>query len=998
MFKEISGKLSSFLQRTGLDQHVVRKWVYRKVSYVVDFIYRDVKFGFDVSPLANGQFLLELIERRHDADIVLVDAANRKQLLSRSASANEVVKLIGERAAQLVADIDAYHSRSHPGALSVNVRVNRPIVSAKSLRVGILTLPLNSNIGGNLQAYAMMESLRRLGHSPVFINSKRLPSDATGKSSLGSPDLSRPLLTKSVGLGRAQPNTKFVDKYLVPITVPFNSSELLARDVERLGLDAIVAGSDQIWRPRYARAHLGSFFFNFLSPESKIKRISYAASFGASTWEFSDEQTRDASLLVKHFDAVGVREDRAVELCAKHLGVEAQLVLDPTLLLDRDAYAPIISEAPQRSNAGQIVAYVLDVTPGKVAVVQELARELDLQAFATTGQSFPGGEETENEGADKSVQHWLASLNEAAFIVTDSFHGVAFSILFNKPFIAYGNPSRGMSRFTSLLKIAGLESRLVTKSSDVDVSQMMQPIDWDSVNERLAKWRASSYEFLANALAGKGKARVVSPAVALPKTNEILKVRSEFVHNTSAWSVNKLRQGVELSVAEGAAAKLRNLVWCELPVRLQAGSSYRLSIKWSVSSTGSVVKPCIRNPKTGKIHTLAAIRMKAKMAEMHTDTIDFSPPGDGFSQFVLGAASFPGPSGGAKIEAMTLQQLAVSVAEPNESLSPRSEYADKARMLALRDSNRYSAAYAHGDPLGRARGRLMYSAHSIEKGLSHANFRAGFGKTAIERLANGTRQWLAMNNSIDDPFFKSAISVMYSYFERHRQINFDVSHFHQQFSPAVQKMIAEADNIYGGVAPAAANREPIINAGEDRTFIDVVYSRRSVREFTDAKVEIADIRRAVQIASQAPSVCNRQGPRVHHFSDPEQIRALVDLQKGFGGYSKPPILLLVTCDLTAFFLAKERNQAFVDGGLFLMGLLLGLEQVGLGACPLNTTMDADREDAIRKVSRISEDEVLISFVAVGHYDSQVLVPRSVRYSVEHLLCMHKSTSSEKVVS
>lgn len=505
MFREISEKIDSFLQKSELSQYVVRRWEYRNIAYVVDFDFRNVKFGFDVYPLINGHFFVEMVERPHNADIVLLSAINKKQLLVRNASVSEVVDKIGDRANQLIAKINTY--RSNPSSLSLTISEieNRPPVSpsTKGLRVGVMTLPLNKNIGGNLQAYAMMEVLKRLGHSPVFINSKHPPSDASLLPPVGPADLSQPLLTNSVKIPARFPNGKFTDKYLAPITVPFNSKELLIRDIGRLGLDAIIAGSDQIWRPKYSKALLACYFFDFLPPDSKIKRISYAASFGTSDWEFDEEQTREASRLVKQFDAVGVREDEAVRLCAKYLNVQAQHVLDPTILLDRSAYASIIAEAKQGPSAGQVVTYVLDITRDKVAVVQELAKTLALDAFSTTGRSFSLKGDAEDDMTGKSVQQWLASLERAAFIVTDSFHGVAFSILFNKPFIAYGNPQRGMSRFTSLLKVVGLEDRLVTQSSDVDVNKMVQPIDWRLVNDKLVKLRAQSFDFLVRALSGK---------------------------------------------------------------------------------------------------------------------------------------------------------------------------------------------------------------------------------------------------------------------------------------------------------------------------------------------------------------------------------------------------------------------------------------------------------------------------------------------------------------
>lgn len=167
-----------------------------------------------------------------------------------------------------------------------------------------------------------------------------------------------------------------------------------------------------------------------------------------------------------------------------------------------------------------------------------------------------------------------------------------------------------------------------------------------------------------------------------------------------------------------------------------------------------------------------------------------------------------------------------------------------------------------------------------------------------------------------------------------------------------------------------------------------MYGRRSVREFVNTPVQDDDIARAVLIAMQAPSVCNRQGPRVHQFDDPRVIKSVLAIQGGFSGYRMPPRLLLVTADLDAFLFAAERNQPFIDGGLFMMSLLLGLTHVGLGSCSLNTAMGTEKEQAIRKLIDIPEHEVFISFIAVGHYDSEVLVPRSKRTELSQVLTRH----------
>lgn len=170
--------------------------------------------------------------------------------------------------------------------------------------------------------------------------------------------------------------------------------------------------------------------------------------------------------------------------------------------------------------------------------------------------------------------------------------------------------------------------------------------------------------------------------------------------------------------------------------------------------------------------------------------------------------------------------------------------------------------------------------------------------------------------------------------------------------------------------------------------MEVVYGRRSIREFTQAPVDPDLIRQAVQIALQAPSVCNRQSGRVHVIDDPKMMQDVLKVQGGFSGYPMPPKLLLVTSDLPSFLFVAERNQPYIDGGLFMMNLLLGLTQLGLGCCSLNTAMNTQREAKIRARLGIADTEVFIAFVAVGHFDPSVLTPRSKRLPIEDIIIQH----------
>ncbi|WP_062762378.1 polysaccharide pyruvyl transferase family protein [Falsirhodobacter sp. alg1] len=399
--------------------------------------------------------------------------------------------------------------------------ISEPVspASSASKQIGIMTLPMNRNYGGNLQAFALMKTLRGLGHRPVLLNrrnSKAEPSKTPEDLAL---DAAIPLYSSNIGLGKNVPNRVFVEEHMTPISRQFYSSFAMNRHIDRYELDAVIVGSDQVWRPKYSRDILSDFFLNFLEGTKRpVKRISYAASFGSEHDEYSRSEKAMATPLLQSFDAVAVREDCAVDMCREMFGVEAQHVLDPTMLLTRDDYAELLSEEQRTAAGNHLLTYVLDATPDKLDVINRISETLSIDPVTTSGLPFESADPLKSKGGDKSVEGWLAAFRNAAYVVTDSFHGVAFSIIFNRPFVAYGNAERGLARFKSLLKAVGLEDRIVVKSDEVDVDRLLLPIDWPAVNQRLAALREKSVRFLVDALSdqpggdGGGGGRKSSPA------------------------------------------------------------------------------------------------------------------------------------------------------------------------------------------------------------------------------------------------------------------------------------------------------------------------------------------------------------------------------------------------------------------------------------------------------------------------------------------------------
>lgn len=172
-----------------------------------------------------------------------------------------------------------------------------------------------------------------------------------------------------------------------------------------------------------------------------IKRITYAASYGVDEWKYISKQTRECSKLAKIFDTISVREESGVKLCKEYLG-DASWVLDPTLLLTKEGFLPICEEVPV-CNEKYLAMYVLDENE-KISATYEkeaAARGLVVRKYHADSKST------------LTVPEWLAIFRDASFVVTDSFHGTVFSIIFGKEFKFVYNKGRGAARFESFMNL-----------------------------------------------------------------------------------------------------------------------------------------------------------------------------------------------------------------------------------------------------------------------------------------------------------------------------------------------------------------------------------------------------------------------------------------------------------------------------------------------------------------------------------------------------------------
>lgn len=370
------------------------------------------------------------------------------------------------------------------------------------MRIGILTLPLHTNYGGILQAYALQTVLERIGHEVVVLDKPkkitlpfwRLPLSIVKRTIMkcfGSKN--RILYFHHINKTRA-----CIAQYIQPfIDANIHRREIRSfKELKETEFDAIIVGGDQIWRPMFFKYWGKDAFKNvFLAFAHRwnIKRIAYAASMGTVNWEYNEEQTEICKSLIKEFDVVSVREESGVNLCQKYFETKAIHVLDPTMLLNIEDYISLFLNSRTPKSKGTLLNYILDFSQGKSQMIENVAKQMCLIPFSVNNPYEYDDSKPMTERVKVSVETWLRGFYDAEFIITDSFHACVFSILFKKQFVVVGNEKRGMARFLSLLKMFGLENRLVEENTDITI---IKPIDYDEVYRKYDYWKEVSFSFL----------------------------------------------------------------------------------------------------------------------------------------------------------------------------------------------------------------------------------------------------------------------------------------------------------------------------------------------------------------------------------------------------------------------------------------------------------------------------------------------------------------------
>lgn len=354
------------------------------------------------------------------------------------------------------------------------------------MKIGLLNLLFDNNYGGNLQRYALSTVLAEMGHDVTYLYCCRpvigirnrmvilIRSVITDLTTLINNDyLRRHLCTKYGNPNRGA--EIFLNRYIKHTPIICYSNDLR----KYCDFDAYVVGSDQVWRKEYTKwCGIDAYFFSFI-PEDKLK-LAYAVSFGGENNVFSQEDAVKLKPLYEQFKAVSVREKNGLDIINSmgwHVPMP-ELVLDPTFLLSKTDYEKLISnDKKYQKIKGDVLVYCLDKE-------EEINEFLSIHTYL--GEPYRMG----IQGNDPvSIPQWLRCFSEAKYVITDSYHGLLFSIIFNKPFYLFVNENRGASRFYSILQLLSLNA------NSIDITEA----EWSCVNQKILELKEKSLSFLAKA-------------------------------------------------------------------------------------------------------------------------------------------------------------------------------------------------------------------------------------------------------------------------------------------------------------------------------------------------------------------------------------------------------------------------------------------------------------------------------------------------------------------
>lgn len=360
--------------------------------------------------------------------------------------------------------------------------------------VNIITRHGPSNYGSILQSIATLKAIEKLGHKAEIIDYQR--KDERGMGSIlnalrKKKEWSGNPIKKLAYIAVRYPIEKLAEikfdafrKKNLAMTRRISDS----KELSNLTPDMFLTGSDQVWGPIGADDYDGAYFLDFADG---VRRGSYAGSFGKT--RFTDEIEHKYAEMLRQYDSLTVREDAAVKMIKDWGLPEPKQVLDPTLLLNKDEWSDLITEADSAPEGEYILVYQLHNNPKLNEYATALSRKLNLPVYRMS----PYLHQIKRCGKFvwlPSLGKFLSMIKNAKLLVTDSFHGTAFAINLNTQFVDILPTNGTSSRNQSILQLTGLTDRIITDENDFETP--LKIIDYAPVNRIIDEARKESMKAL----------------------------------------------------------------------------------------------------------------------------------------------------------------------------------------------------------------------------------------------------------------------------------------------------------------------------------------------------------------------------------------------------------------------------------------------------------------------------------------------------------------------
>lgn len=363
-------------------------------------------------------------------------------------------------------------------------------------KIGILTYHTGFNYGASLQAYALLSVIKKMGYDCEIINFETEQFVASREMFSHKPQRLKEVIKVVSRLPYYNTLIKRQEMFEKYTCNCLDISPLYRTEVEVINhakdYDCIVCGSDQIWNLSASAGPAANMLFYLNFPKHQ-KRVAYAASFGK--W-INEAPLYEKELLpwLKLFDAISVREKSGVEF-VKSLNLSCTLTLDPTILLDKEEYERICTERLIKEK--YILLFSWSCTKDVIKAAKKVSEDLNLPVYniVPPPRAISLGIKRK---LDVGPKEFLSMIKYADFVVTNSFHGTAFSITFEKPYVSVVDNGHPDPRMKSLLDQLGLSDHLVGLSK-LDTNALMDT-DYTRVKSKKVELRKESIGFLEKAL------------------------------------------------------------------------------------------------------------------------------------------------------------------------------------------------------------------------------------------------------------------------------------------------------------------------------------------------------------------------------------------------------------------------------------------------------------------------------------------------------------------